>query len=279
MRTYLHLFSIAALSFSLSACDGFEFDSVDGSTVEDSEFTDTELAFNVIFSSSILEDVNGDSREGFVALFNSTSEVNQIRLRFDDDDDEALDGNYTWDIDDEELVITTADGTMCTTTKTTDSTTEYNTDGDCDGSIENDVIDGEVFAVNPLDFEDLEGLSISLGDEDDDEDFQKLNFFSNGTFEVVDLDDDGDEVSGTTETGVYFNSLTLPGDAVRLNNASTAEYSILVLLDGSLSQGTMLELRFSDEINNTLEEVRIYDITASNQWDIDSLYDEITTDS
>ncbi len=145
----------------------------------------------------------------------------------------------------------------------------------CDGGEpNNDRIRNTLNIPVSFDDEDLEGFSITI--ESDDED-QRIEFFSNGNFEIRDLDVNGDEVDGSVEIGTYADS-TL-NNVVTLDNPDTGEYSLLVLLDGSLSSGTMLQLDYTDITRDTLKEVRIYTIDSNNQWDTDSLYDVIKTDS
>lgn len=280
MRIYLQTLSFIFFSISLSACDGLDLDSVNSTSSEDSEFTASELAFNVVYSSLLLADNSFiDTSDGFIVLFNSSSDLDQIKLRDNNNEDDVLVGNYAWTIDDDELLVTYPDGVTCTSTKTSDTTLEYTASADCDGDDpDNDSIEGTLNVPNSFDSEDLESQSITIENDDDDDDSQTIDFFSNGTFEVTDLDSDGDDISGTTEVGVYAESNDL-SDVVRLDNTTTGEYSLLILLDGSLSIGTLLELRYSDQATNTLEEVRIYSIDSISEWNVESLYDDISTDS
>ena len=275
MRIILNILIITFLSLNLGACDGLDFDSVTDPVDESKTFTRSELAFNVVFSSLLLNDSGfSTNRDGFIVLFNSSSDLDEIELR-DSDNDDALVGNYPWTIVDNELQVIYPNGITCTSTKTSETSSEYTATNVCDGGEpNNDRIRNTLNIPVSFDDEDLEGFSITI--ESDDED-QRIEFFSNGNFEIRDLDVNGDEIDGSVEIGTYADS-TL-NNVVTLDNPDTGEYSLLVLLDGSLSSGTMLQLDYTDITRDTLKEVRIYTIDSNNQWDTDSLYDVIKTDS
>jgi len=274
MRIILNTLIITFLSLSLAACDGLDFDSVTDPIDETRSFTRSELAFNVVFSSLLLNNSGfNTNRDGFIVLFNSTSDLDEIELR-DSDNDDVLVGNYAWTIVANKLQVTYPNGITCTSSKTSKTSSQYTATSTCDGGEPNiDRISNTLNIPVSFDDEDLEGFSITI--ESDDQD-QRIEFFSNGNFEIRDLDVNGDEIDSSVEVGTYVDS-TL-NNVIKLDNSDTGESSLLVLLEGSLSLGTMLELRYSDTTRDTLKDIRIFTIDSSNQWNTDSLYDVIKTD-
>ena len=276
MRIILNTLLISLFSLSLSACDGLDFDSLNDTVDEDRRFTRSELAFNVIFSSLLLNDSGfSTNRDGFIVLFNSSADLDEIELR-NGNDDSVLVGNYPWTIVNDVLQVTYPNGSTCTSTKTSETTTQYTATSRCDGGEPNiDRISNTLNIPIAFDDEDLEGRSIIIENDDDD---QIIEFFSNGNFEIRDLDVNGDEITNTIETGTYGESADF-NNVVILDNLDTGQSNLLVLLDGSLSSGTMLQLDYTDITRDTLKEVRIYTIDSNNQWDTDSLYDDINIDN
>ena len=275
MRTNFKSVLIILFSISLSACEGFDFDSDVGSSSPDHTFTRSELAFNVLFSSILLNDSGLISnRDGFIVLFNSSADLDEIELR-DNDNDDVLVGNYAWTIVNDELQVTYPGGITCTSTKTSDTSTQYTATSTCDGGEpDNDRITSTLNKPITFDEDDLSSRTVNIDNGSDD---KRIDFFSNGTFEITDLDSNGDEVSSTTKSGVFNNSDF--NNVVKLVNSDsiTDEYSLLVLLEGSLTTGTMLHLRYTAS-TDTLNEVLIYTIDTNNRWDMDSLYDTIKID-
>jgi len=275
MRIILNILLLGLFSFSLSACDGFNFDSLNDTDDADRRFTRSELAFNVVFSSLLLNDSGfSTNRDGFIVLFSSSSNLDEIKLD-DSDNDSALVGNYPWTIVNNELQVTYPNGVTCTSRKISKTSSQYIASNRCDGGEpNNDRISNTLNIPIAFNEDNLKSLSITI--ENDDED-QRFEFFSNGNFEIRDLDSNGDEIAGTTEIGVYEDSTDL-NNVVTLNNTVSGESSLLVLLEGSLDLGTMLELRYTDITRNTLKEVRIYTIDTNTKWDTDSIYDDIEID-
>lgn len=260
------------ITFILTGCDGLDFDSLEDS--ENSTFTSPELAFNVIFSSDLLDNVTSTNNDGFIVLFNSSSELEEIQLSPTSDD--ALVGEYEWDVIDEELQVTYANDSICTTNKTENSTVEYTATSDCEnGTPENDEIEGTIMTALSFDADDLNSFSIDI-DNADYEDDVRLEFFTNGNFEITELDSDGDPITSTTQLGTYEDSnLT---NVVKVDNLheDSDEYRLFILLSGSLNQGKILELRYTDA--DELETVVIYDIKDDNEWEAVSYYDDISID-
>ena len=117
----MRIILLVLLSFSLVSCDGFDFDSAtDGNTSPERSFSRAELAFNIIYSSDLLNNTGINNRDGYIVLFDSSSELQEIELRVNDDDNAVI-GNYDWKIDDNRLEVTYANGTVCTSTKTSEN--------------------------------------------------------------------------------------------------------------------------------------------------------------
>ena len=264
------------LPFVLIGCDGLDIDTVnsggDGESSE--EFTSAELAFNVVFSSTVLNDTGFNNRDGFVVLFNNTSDLDQISLRVDNDDN-ALVGNYEWLIVNDELQVTYPNGVTCTSDQTSETDLQSTATSSCSGGEPNsDQINGTLIRALVFDDEELETRSITIENEDDD---RRIDFFSNGTFEVTDIDSDGDEIPATTQAGTFGDHAEL-NNVVQLSNPASDESSLLVLLQGSLDGGTILELRYSSSTlpsAGTLNEVLIHEIDDNDEWDAVSRYEDI----
>lgn len=273
MRIFLLLF----LSFSLIACDGLDLDAIDDDASDANNFTSTELAFNVLFSSLLLTDSGlTTNRDGFIVLFNSASDLDEIQLSPTSDD--ALSGNYPWVIDDDELQVTYPDGITCNSDKTDETSLQYTATSTCDGGTpNNDEIEGTLVRSLSFDADDLNEFTIDIDNDDNDEDI-RLEFFSNGTFATTELNSDGDPDTSTTQLGIYEDS-DIFTNVVRVDNMdlSTDEYSLFVLLNGSLNLGSILELRYT-ESTAELNRVTIYSINDEDDWETESFYDDIEID-
>ena len=279
------ILSFLILSLGLASCGGdLDFDSIDSSSdsseSSDQIFTRAELAFTILFSSLVLndsDDSDENGEDGFIVLFNTTSDLDEIELRANGDDDNALIGNYPWDIVDDELQVTYPDGVICTSEKTAETNSEITASNSCDGGEPNiDRIRDTLLRPIFLDDDDISTRNIRINNDDND-DGVEIDFLNDGTYEITDIDSDGDRVAGTTVVGIYSNSSDFP-DAIRLDTVETGEFSLLILLEGSLDLGTMLELRYTTTtLTDTLNEVLIYSID-DNQWDTNNAYDDIDID-
>ena len=271
MRNILIVF----LSFFLVSCDGFDINSTDNlSEDSDQVFTRPELAFNVLFSSLILNDSGFNNREGFVVLFDDTANLTEIELR-SNDDDSALIGTYPWTISNDKLQVTYPGSVVCTSTKTSETASQYRASSSCSGGEPaNAQIRNTLIIPSNLDEDDLSGNSYTIDNEDND---FRMNFFSNGTLDIVDLDSDGDEISSTSVVGTYMDSNVYTNLVVRLDLPLTGEHRLLFRLNGSLNSGTLMELRFITS-SNTLKSVYIYNTGENNNWDTESVYDDIRFD-
>ena len=270
-------FIITLLSLVLFACDGFDYDSNSnlGSSSEQ-KFTRSELAFNVLYSSLLLNDSGlSNNRDGFIVLFNSSSELDEIELK-SSGDSSALVGKYAWTIVDDKLQVTYPNGVTCTSNKTSDTSSGYTANSSCSGGEpNNDRIQNSLFKPNSFDDDDIAGRSVTINNDDDD---VRIDFYDNKTFEITKLDSRGDDIANTTQIGIFEDSITL-NNVVKLDNSDSSSdtYSLLVLLDGGLADGTMLELKYK-ESTETLTEVLIYSIGENNQWETESLYNSIAVD-
>lgn len=280
MRNILTIFAATLISLSLSACGGLDLDSTsDGNTNSDQIFTTSELAFNVVYSSLLLNSSGfSNSRDGFIVLFNSSSDLDEIALAIDDNDN-ALVGNYPWDIVNDDLQVIYPDGVTCESSKTSETATMYTATSNCEGGEpENDRITNTINIPVFFEDDDIETRSINIQDDNEDDE-ERIDFFSNGTFEVTDLDSNGDDIEGTTQVGTYGDSDTF-NNVITLENTTSNESRLFVLLEGSLTSGTMLEIRYSSFTRgrDTLQEIRIHVIEANDQWETDSVFDDIDID-
>jgi hypothetical protein len=261
MRAYI----FALFSLILVACDGLQYD--DSSTLS---FTSAELSNKVLFSSILL---NRDAENGFVVLFNSSSELDEIELG-SSATKEALYGEYGWTIVNDKLQVTYPSAITCTSTKQEENTIQLEVTAACEGGTPTNAIIQDTL-LSPLSFStsSLSGRTVTISIDVTEE---VIDFNTDGTFLLTKKDENGDVSS--SENGVYeLSDLT---NVVRLNytDINPPEYSLLMLLEGSISSGVMLDLRHNSD-DDTLQTVRIYTIQANDSWLVDDLYDSITLDN
>ena len=268
-------FLILIFSFFLVSCDGFDINSTDNlSEDSDQVFTRPELAFNVLFSSLILNDSGFNNREGFVVLFDDTANLTEIELRTNDDDS-ALIGTYPWTISNDKLQVTYPNSVVCTSTKTSETASQYRATSSCSGGEPaNSQIRNTLIIPSNLDVDDLSGESFTVDNENDD---FRLEFFIGGALEIVDIDSDGDEIPSTRVIGEYTDSMVFTNKVVRLDLPTTDEHRLLFRLNGSLNSGLLMDLRFTTS-SNTLKSVYIYNTGENDNWDTESVYDDIRFD-
>ena len=120
------------LLFGLVACDGFDIDAVDDSASSDKQFSKAELAYNILFSSTLLNNSGFNNRDGFIILFDTSATLDQIGLQISSDDN-ALAGNYPWTIVNDKLQVSYPNGVTCTSTKTSETTLQFTASSSCSG--------------------------------------------------------------------------------------------------------------------------------------------------
>jgi hypothetical protein len=223
-----------------------------------------------LFSSTLL---NRDPEDGFVILFNSSSELVEIELG-SSASQQALYGEYDWTIANDKLQVTYPSSVTCTSTKEEENNLEIEVTASCSGGTPAVAIIRDTLQ-RPLSLStsSLSGSTVTITIDDTEEIF---DFNADGSFLLSKKDENGSTVS--TENGVYEASdLT---NVVRLNytNVNTEEYSLFVLLQGTISNGVLLDLRFSSN-DDSLQTVRIYEIQSSDAWLLDDHYDSITLDN
>lgn len=271
----MRIFLLVLLSFCLVSCDGIDIESTENTTEDtDQTFTRPELAFNVLFSSLILNDSGISNREGFIVLFDNTAMLTQIRLR-SNDNDSAVIGTYPWVISNNKLQVTYPNNIVCTSSKTSETSSQYRATSSCSGGeptnaqIKNTLIKSP--SLNEDNFS-REAFTINNGNDD-----FRMNFFSDGRIEIVELNSAGNEISSSTVTGTFEDSDVYKNLAVKLDLPSEDEYRLLFRLNGSLNSGTLLELRFTTTTDK-LKSVYIYNAGDNNRWDVESVYDDIRFD-
>ena len=273
-------FLILIFSFFLVSCDGFDINSTDNlSEDSDQVFSSPELSFGIRYSSLILNDSGFNNREGFIVLFDSTEDLTEIELR-SNDDDSALVGTYPWEIDDDKLVVTYPNGVQCTSTKTSEISSQIEANSSCSGGQpRNAQIRNTLIEPNLLDVDNLSNKSITIENENDD---YRINFFSNGDVNIIDIDSDGDEVPSTKVDGRYENSNVYNNIAINIQLEDSNETRLLILLNGGLNSGTVMELRFTTTTLPTatsiLNSVYIHSTGENDNWDTESVYDDIRFD-
>jgi len=277
LKSRIQILVIIFLSLSLIACDGLDFESIDA-TPDELNFSSAELNKGILFSQLLLRNSGtNDTRDGFIALFKSASALDEIEFRSADTDGRILIGDYAWDIVNERLQVSYPNNVICTSRKTSESGSELNVTATCDnGDPANDRIQGNLRKPVTFNNNSLATRTVVI---DSDDSGEKIEFMSNGNFEITQLDTLGNEIPSTTESGTYNNASNL-NNVVRVDNMdeNSDEYRLLILLDGNLTSGTILELNYI-ESSNLLDEARIYIIKADNRWGTNSFYSNIFTDN
>lgn len=256
---------IALFSFLLVACDGLKYD--ESSTLT---FISEELTNKVLFSSILL---NRDAENAFVILFNSSSELEEIELG-SSASKAALYGEYDWTIVNDKLQVTYPSAITCTSTKQEENNLELEVTATCDGGTPaNAIIQNTLLSPVFFSTTSLSGRTVTIDIEGSEE---VIDFNSDGSFLLTKKDENG--IVTSTENGVY--ELTDFTNVVRLDytDINTQEYSLLVLIQGVITSGVVLDLRYSSD-DDTLQKVRIYTTQANDSWLVDDLYDSITLDN
>ncbi|KAG1650484.1 hypothetical protein GQR58_027994 [Nymphon striatum] len=263
------LFSIL-ISLGLVACEGTETAS-DPSSSTELDFTSSELSETILFSEEMLQT---NIQEGFVLKFDETTI--QESGSISSNDNTAISGEYDWIISNEKLQVTYPSSVVCTTTKTEEETDEYETTVSCSGGTpNNNKIEG--LLLKPISFSKTSltntTITIELGDLGDNKQ-EILDFNSDGSsFTLTEKDNEVESapVNGTFKSAIYTNT-------VRLNYTEDEEYSLLVLMDGSTSNGTLLGLRYNSS-DDTLTQIRVYSINTNGVWNLVKLFDSVNDDN
>lgn len=259
--------SFFIISLALIACDGTETAS-NPSTSTELDFTSSELSRKILFSEEVLQ---SNIQDGFILKFDETTlqETGSISSN----DNTGLFGEYDWEIVNDKLQVTYPSSVTCTTTKTEEESLEYNSESSCSGGTpENNIITGRL--IKPLSFNKSSltnsTITIELGADKE----EILEFNSDGSTFLFTARNNGVDSSpenGTFNSAIYTNT-------VRLNYTNDGEYSLLVLLDGSLTNGLLLDLRYESDTDD-LNRVRIYSINSNDVWQLEETFDSIRTDS
>jgi len=277
MKYFLGLF----LSLSLVACGG------GGSSNPKSSlgFSQEELANTILVSKSLLNiDINREipagvvETEGSIDVFNADGILREFPLTrknysypFTDAHVKYVDSPYTV-LSDGQIQIDYAGLGICTTKKERETDTEIDVSGKCPNL--SNLFDT---VLKPLEFDVsfLQGMQITIQGEGGTT--QVFNFTDNGTFEETNSRYSAGLTSGTFLDSKYKNvvRLNLPKN-IGLSKGPMVErdylydYSLLILVAGSLSNGKIVEIRyFAGEI---IEDVRIHDIYSTGAWSTSNIY-------
>jgi hypothetical protein len=228
------------------------------------------LTNKVLFSSTLL---NRDAENGFIVLFNSSSKLDEIEIG-SSTTKEALYGEYDWTIANDKLQVTYPLSITCTSTKEEVNNLEIEVAAACEGGTPSIALIAGTL-LSPLSFSttSLSGRTVTINIEGSEE---IIDFNSDSSFLLTKKDENG--IVTSSENGVY--ELTDFRNIVRLNytDINTREYSFLVLLQGTLSNGVVIDLRYNSD-DDSLQTVRIYTTQANDLWLVDNLYDSITLDN
>ena len=261
----MRAFIFALSTLLLVACDGINSDLSSAL-----RFTSVELTNKVLFSSTLL---NRDAENGFVVLFNSSSKLDEIEIG-SSTTKEALYGEYDWTIANDKLQVTYPSSITCSSTKREVNNLEIEVAVACDGGTPtNAIIKGTLLSPRVFSTTSLSGRTVTINIEGSEE---VIDFNSDGSFLLTKKDENG--IVTSSENGVY--ELTDFRNVVRLNytDINTREYSLIVLLQGIITSGVVLDLRYSSD-DDTLQTVRIYTTQANDSWLVDDFYDSITLDN
>lgn len=268
MKHFVFLF----LSVCLVACDGYEYDNSDsgsggdGGSDAELKFTVAELESKILFSEVIQDsDVVG----GYILRFINSSELEQVFIK---ETNSVLSGDYDWTIANDKLQVTYPAGIVCTTTKTNDNNLKYETTGSCtsdtknNATIEDDLIRPLAFKTSDLTNDEI---TIDLGNNQE----EVLNFDNNGTSFSLTKKDNGQALNpenGTMSTSLFTN-------VVRLSFPSDSTYLLLILVEDSLTDGTLVELQYGTS-DDKLSRVRVYS-SSNDEWEVTKEISIITTES
>jgi len=254
MKHFIFLF----LSIFIIACDGYEYDDSDSDGNDGSDtslkFTSAELEKKILFS-EVIQDSNVVN--GFILRFVNSSEIEQIFIK---ETDKILSGDYDWTIANDKLQVTYPSGIVCTTTKIKDDNLKYETTGSCNSNplnnakIEDDLI--RPFSFVTADLTDDE-ITIDLGNNQE----EVLKFNSDGTtFSLTNIDNGQ---ASNPENGTFASSSFT--NVVRLNFPNDSLYRLLILVENSLTDGTLVELQYNSTGTELLKRVRFYS-SSNNEW-------------
>lgn len=264
----MKILSFLIISITLLGCEGTETSSDPGTGTE-LKFTNSEFSEKILFSEEL-----GDSsiQDGFVLRFEETT-VKEIGS-LSSNGNTALTGEYDWVIENDKLQVTYPSSVVCTTTKVAEDNLEFDTEVICDGGDpNNEKINNGL--MKPLSFSKsgLTNKKVTIELRDNRQEI--LDFNSNGSSFIITKRENGQDSStqnGTFSTSIYTNT-------VRLSFPDDEEYSLFVLLDGSLSgNGLLLDLRYKSS-DDTLINLRILSIENNDVWRVNKLFDLITIDN
>lgn len=263
----MKIISLLMISLLLAACDGITVDETSFGN-DTKRFTSTELTEKVFFSEKVRE---RNVQNGFILLFKDSSNVEEIGFVLNSDT-RALDGQYSWDIVNDKLQLTYPSSIVCTSEKEDDDNQKLTVkNAVCTGgSPTNAKIQGIIYKAISLTSSSLSGRTVTIEIEGNQE---VLDFNSDGSFLLTKKEN---ELSISTENGVYKDSVYT--NVVRLEFPDSNEYALLILMEGSLSSGQLLDLRYN-LADNKLQAVRIYAIGTNDVWKVDDLFSAINTDN
>lgn len=259
--------SLLLLCLALTACDGIQFEEEITPPSDTKAFTNAELKNNVLFSADLL---GRNIQDEFLLLFDA---IKVEEIVFNPNDNKILTGKYNWNIVNDKLQVSYSSGVTCTSEKKESDNQKIVVNSVvCEGGTPiSEKIDNTLNKSLSITTSNLSGDSITI--ELDSTNKEILAFDSNDNFTLT------RQVNGintTTDNGIYKKSDF--NNAIRLDFNGLGYYRLLVLMQGSLSSGQLVDLRF-DDTSKLLEEVRLINISSSESWKVDELFDSIEFDN
>ncbi len=260
-------------SFLLIACQGLDLDtSTDNSSDSNLKFISADLSNKILFSDELLR---RDIKDGFILRVDQLGSELKVISFINNNANEATFGDYAWELVNDTLQVSYPNGVTCTTTKTEEPDDfRFDSSVSCtNGALNNARIEGELIKPISLRFAQFSDKTITLELENGDEEVLKFDGDNDGTFTLT-------KNSDAPQNGIFKQSTYSNVVRIDYSDSSDSEYSLYVLLEGSITDGTLLDLRFNGDTDNKddLKSVRIYSLSGDN-WVVNDERTAISEDN
>jgi hypothetical protein len=265
--------TLILISFLLISCQGLDLDtSTDNDADTDLKFVIADLTNKILFSDELLQ---RDIKDGFILRIDALgSNLKEIAF-INNNANEAIFGNYAWELVNDELQVSYPNSVTCTTTKIEEPDNfKFDSKVSCtSGALNNARIEGELIKPISLRFSAFSDKTITIELENGDMEVLAFDTDSDGTFTFT-------ENGGAPQNGEFKQSAYENVVRIEYSDSNDSEYSLFILLNGSITDGTLLDLRFNggSENKDDLNRVRIYSLSGDN-WTLEEERDAISEDN
>ena len=265
--------TLILVSFLLISCQGLDLDTdnFDSDLDTDLKFNvATDLSNKIIFSDKLLR---RDIKDGFILRIDELGSTLKEIAFVNNNANETIFGDYSWELVNDKLQISYPSAITCTTTKTAEPD-DYKFDSRVfcsNGTPINARIEGELIKPISLRFSAFSNKAIKIKLLDDSEEILDFDSDTDGTLTYT-------ESNSGAQNGLFKQSTYT--NVVRIEYIDNSDYSLFILLEGDISDGTLLDLRFEDDTDNKddLKSVRIYTLRGNN-WDLEEERTAIMSDN